>query len=278
MTSIRFAADPGQPLEAVRDEYARRLRAALDPLAMGLAVQDVRAEGLESSRGATDFGEYFVYFSFFLVVSALLLSALFFKLSVEQRAREVGLLRAVGFTPAAVRRLFMGEGLLLSCAGAAAGVLGGAGYAYLIVTALRTWWVDAVGTTALTLQVSPASLAAGAIGGIAAAMACIWATLRSLAGVSERRLLAGQIAAETFGGGRRGGPVLIAGVAFAGIGAALMAAAAAGVIPSAAAFSGPGRRSSRRVCVYFSSGLGYPFEKRSMAAAGSRCPGLDCAT
>ena len=58
-------------------------------------------EGLDASGGATDFGEYFTYFSFFLVVSALMLAALFFKLGVEQRAREVGLLRAVGFsTPA----------------------------------------------------------------------------------------------------------------------------------------------------------------------------------
>ena len=63
-------------------------------------MRDVRAEGLDASRGATDFGEYFTYFSFFLVVSALLLAALFFKLGVEQRAREVGLLRAVGFTHA----------------------------------------------------------------------------------------------------------------------------------------------------------------------------------
>ena len=59
----------------------------------------MRAQGLEASRGATDFGEYFVYFSFFIVVSALLLVALFFKLGIEQRVREVGLLRAVGFGP-----------------------------------------------------------------------------------------------------------------------------------------------------------------------------------
>jgi ABC-type antimicrobial peptide transport system permease subunit len=67
--------------------------------------------------GATDFGEYFVYFSFFLVVSAVVLAALFFKLGVEQRVREVGLLRAVGFGPAKIRRLFMSEALLLSAAG-----------------------------------------------------------------------------------------------------------------------------------------------------------------
>ena len=76
-----------------------RLRAAIDPLALGLTVRNVRGQSLDASRGATDFGEYFVYFSFFLVVSALILAALFFKLGVEQRVREVGLLRAVGFGP-----------------------------------------------------------------------------------------------------------------------------------------------------------------------------------
>ena len=70
------------------------------------------------------------------------------------------------------------------------GVWGGLGYAWLLVTALGTWWVDAVGTTALSLHVSGLSLVAGAAGGIVAAMMCIWATLGGLASVSERRLLA----------------------------------------------------------------------------------------
>jgi hypothetical protein len=61
---------------------------------------------------------YFVYFSFFLVVSALLLVSLFFKLGIEQRVREVGLLRAVGFGPVAVRRVFTAEGLVLALAAA----------------------------------------------------------------------------------------------------------------------------------------------------------------
>ena len=130
---------------------------------------DVRAESLSASRGATDFGEYFVYFSFFLVVSALLLASLFFKLGVEQRVREVGLLRAVGFGPRDVRRLFLGEGLLLAIAGSAIGVIGAIGYAALLMHGLRTWWVDAVGTTALTLHLTTQSLAAGALGGILAA-------------------------------------------------------------------------------------------------------------
>ena len=67
-------------------------------------------------------------------------------------------------------------------------------YASLIMFGLRTWWVDAVGTTALTLHVTPASLIAGAVGGVVAAVVCIWWTLRALGRVSERSLLAGDIA------------------------------------------------------------------------------------
>ena len=89
-TSMRIIPSAGQsPAEAL-DRYTASLRTIVDPLGMGLSVQDVRSEGLAASRGATDFGEYFTYFSFFLVVSALLLTALFFRLGIEQRAREVG--------------------------------------------------------------------------------------------------------------------------------------------------------------------------------------------
>ena len=186
-TSVRI--DPGSGLP----EFVKTLRSKLDPIALGIAVRDVRAEALGASKGATNFGEYFTYFSFFLVVSALVLTALFFKLGVEQRVREVGLLRAVGFSTPAVRRLFLSEGVVLAVAGSAIGTLGAIAYAALLMTGLRTWWVDAVGTTSLTLHITPLSLAAGALGGIAAAVACIWWTLRALSGVSERTLLSGEL-------------------------------------------------------------------------------------
>ena len=193
MTSIRVRPKEGQSLADARDEYVQRLRAAADPLALGLTVLDVRAQGLEASRGATDFGEYFVYFSFFIVVSALLLVVLFFKLGIEQRVREVGLLRAVGFGPRVVRRLFLQEGVLLAVIGTALGIAGALGYAWLMMFGLRSWWVDAVGTTALALHVSPASLVGGAIGGVLVAVACIWWTLRALSRISERSLLMGTL-------------------------------------------------------------------------------------
>jgi putative ABC transport system permease protein len=250
LTSIRFHAAP--------PDLADRIRREMDPLKMGFSVAPVRADSLEASGGATDFGEYFVYFSFFLVVSALLLAALFFRLSVEHRAREIGLLRAVGISPAVVSRLFIGEGFLLSVVGAGIGIVAGIGYAYLLITALRTWWVDAVGTTAITLHMSPFAIAGGALGGIAAALVCIWATLRALGSVPERRLLADQISADEFDKSRRGRTTFVAGIILAILGAALMAAGAAGAIDQSAGFFGAGSALLAACCCLFVFKFGRP--------------------
>jgi putative ABC transport system permease protein len=240
MTSIRVTPAANQSLEAARTDLEARIRAAADPLALGVTVRDVRDESLSASRGATDFGEYFVYFSFFLVVSALVLAALFFKLGIEQRGREVGLLRAVGFRPRQVRRVFLLEGLALSIVGSLLGVIGAVGYAAAIMYGLRTWWVGAVGTSALTLHVSPASLVIGGASGIGIAVACIAWTLRSLKRVSERSLLAGQI--ETAPDPRsllRGrGRLLIAAAALGVVGVLLLVAGAVKWTDAAGAFFG----------------------------------------
>ena len=240
-TSFRILP-AGQPLAEARRRFETALRAELDPSRMGFTVRGVRAEALDASRGSTDFGEYFVYFSFFLVASALVLAVLFFRLGVEQRAREVGLLRAVGFSTPRVRRLFAAEGLLLALAGSILGMAGAVAYGALMMAGLRTWWSGAVGTTSLTLHVSPLSLLAGAAGAVIAATGCIWWTLRGFARLSERALLAGQIAPVTTVALRRRRAITAsAGLAvFSIAGVALIAAAAARRVDPAGAFFGAG--------------------------------------
>ncbi len=195
-TSMRMGPGRGGPsggLAEMQRAMTTDLLSRLDPLAFGFAVQAVRADSLAASGGSTDFGEYFAYFSFFLVASAILLAVLFFRLSVEQRAREVGLLRAVGFATSRVRRLFAAEGLLLALIGSAVGIVGAIGYGAAMMAGLRTWWSGAVGTTSLTLHIFASSLIAGAAGAALAAVLCIWLTLRHLSKLSERSLLAGNI-------------------------------------------------------------------------------------
>jgi ABC-type lipoprotein release transport system permease subunit len=159
---------------------------------MGLMVLPVRARALEAAHGATDFGEYFLYFSFFLMVSALLLTGLFFKLGVEQRMREIGVLRALGFSIAKIRSLFLLEGAVLAVAGAVVGLAGALAYGAFILLGLRTWWVDAVGTRLLTLHPSIPALGTGAAAGIVTGLGAIAWTLRSLQPVTPRGLLVGE--------------------------------------------------------------------------------------
>jgi ABC-type lipoprotein release transport system permease subunit len=243
VTSIRLASSDGTALEAARDRFAGQLRESIDPTTLGLMIRDVRGSGLTASRGATDFGEYFTYFSFFLVVSAITLAALFFKLGVEQRVREVGLLRAVGAGPAAVRSLFFKEAVVLASIGSLLGLVGALAFGELMMLGLRTWWVDAVGTTAIALHVSPLSLLLGLAGGVGAALACIWWTLRGLADVPERALLAGQTAANLDESGtsrRRLWPPSRVAAVFGLLGVVLAAAGAAGWVAPAGAFFGAG--------------------------------------
>jgi ABC-type lipoprotein release transport system permease subunit len=174
------------------ERYADALREAIDPAKFGLVVVPVRARGLEAAHGATDFGEYFVYFSFFLMVSALLLTGLFFKLGVEQRMREIGVLRALGFSASKIRTLFLLEGAVLAVGGAAAGIFAALGYGALILYGLRTWWVDAVGTRLLALHASIPSLCYGALAGAATGLGAIAWTLRRIQSATPRGLVAGE--------------------------------------------------------------------------------------
>ena len=195
LTSMRLA--PSADLPTAIERFRQDLRAALDPLALGFVVYPARALAVEASSGATDFGLYFVYFSFFLVVAALLLASLFFRLGVEQRLAEVGLLRAAGFPPVTIWRVFNAEALFVSLIGSVIGVGAAIAYAELIMWGLRTWWVDAVGTTRLSLYVSPLTLMLGAAGAVLAACVSIALTLRSLAPASPRSLLSGVLSEGT---------------------------------------------------------------------------------
>ena len=226
LTSIRIS--PPSPA------FAGALRAAIDPAQMGLTVTPVKARALQASQGATDFGEYFTYFSFFLMVSALLLTGLFFKLGIEQRLHEIGILRALGFSIAKIRAVFLLEGAALAIAGSLLGMLGAVAYAELIVFGLRTWWIGAVGTRSIALHPSIASLGAGASAGIVTGLCVIAWTLRRLAPVTPRGLLAG---ASKHGSAKRG---LMTAIPSALLALIVLAAAMLGAMDKSAAFFGAG--------------------------------------
>ena len=239
LTSIRLT--PSGDIQTAADRFRRDLRAAVDPLTVGFVVYPARALAVEASAGATDFGLYFVYFSFFLVVSALLLASLFFRLGIEGRLAEVGLLRVAGFPPATIWRVFSAEAVLLSLVGSVIGAAAAIAYAELIMWGLRTWWVDAVGTTRLSLHVSPVSLVLGVGGGLLAACISITLTLRSLAPASTRRLLSGVLLEDTHPQGASGQFRRVAtSVGLGALGVGLVLIAWWGLVGATAGFFGGG--------------------------------------
>ena len=236
LTSIRVVGD-----DVDATDFGNRVRARLDPLELGYVVIEAREEGVRASRGATDFGEYFVYFSYFLVVSALLLTGLFFKLGVEQRLREVGALLALGYTMRTVRKLFLAEGAVLAALGGALGTGIALAYGAIIMYGLRTWWVDAVGTELLSLHIRPVSLVAGIGGGALVAFLAIWLTLRYLQRIPPRSLLAGDSGAESGAEKQRvSRRALILGFLALAASVSFVALSALGIVPDAAGFFGAG--------------------------------------
>ena len=153
------------------------IREQIDPLTV-LQAQDVRTASLDASRGATDFGEYFLYFSFFLVLSALLLAGMFFRFGMEHRSGEIATFRAMGWPAQKVRQLLLMESLVVAAAGSVAGSLTAFVYSHAILLALKTWWVDAVGTRDLHIVFSPVSLAIGIAAGLLMALLVMWGGLR----------------------------------------------------------------------------------------------------
>ena len=207
------------------------LRRRLDPHTAGFAVRALREEGLRAARGATDFAGLFFGLSLFLIVSAALLAGLLFRLGVEHRAPEVGLLRAIGFPAARVRRRFLGEGLLLAVAGAALGLGGAAAYGWALLAGLRSWWLPAIGEPVLFLHLRPATLALGALASVTVVGAAVAGALRRLGRAPIVGLLAGSIGRDGRPPSRR--PLWIGLVALAA--AAGLTAAALGAEARAAA-------------------------------------------
>ena len=188
-TAIRLSPS-SQPFEGLASHVATNLLARLDPAAVGLSFQPVRASALTASSQSQDFGGLFIGFSFFLIIAALILMALLFQFGLEQRATEVGTLLALGFTPRQVRKLLLWEGGMIALVGGAIGLACGLGYALAMLRGLTTIWRDAIGASALHFFVTPLSLGVGLISSFVVCAVTIWIVLRQQARRPARALLA----------------------------------------------------------------------------------------
>ena len=207
LTSLRVAVSDqssdkpidSSELQAARDQFEAALLKQLDAAQLGFAVQPVKWQGLHAASGTTDFTGLFVGFSFFVIASAMVLIGLLFRLGVERRVAQLGLLAAIGFEAKQVRQLILREGFVVAFLGATCGSVAAIGYARLMIFALKSpdWWGGAIGTPFLDLHITATSLVVGLILSLVVAMGSLMFALRSLKSLSPRQLLSGVTEAES---------------------------------------------------------------------------------
>ncbi len=199
LTSIRLAPATG----AAGEDFRRRLLEQLPPEQGGFVFDPVRERGLQASAGGTDFGGLFLGFSSFLIIAALLLVGLLFRLSLDRRASEVGLLLATGYRRGVVLRLLLVEGTTLAVVGGAAGTLLAMAYAQLLLHLLQLLWPGGLEGSFLRPHITMPSLAIGFGATLLMSVLTVFLALFGLRRVPPRALLAGATSAdEATEGGR----------------------------------------------------------------------------
>ncbi len=192
LTTIRMGTAPGQDIEATRSLFETEFLKKIEPEQIGFQFLSLQEEGLKASSGSTDFGMLFSSLSGFIIIAVALLVGMVFRIGVEQRAREVGILQAVGYTLTKIRRRFLFEGVFIASIGSILGCLIAIGYAKLMIFGLQTWWLPAIGTPFMKLHINLLSLLSGALISLLVMIFSIRMTVRKLGKVSTVSLLAGQ--------------------------------------------------------------------------------------
>lgn len=240
VTSFRF---PGAKYTDDHD-LQTKIEDALAPhrSELGFRLLTVRQDALRAAAGTTPFNVLFMGFSMFIIASALMLVSLLFRLGLEHRSQQIGLLQAVGINRKVTQGLLMREAGLIALVGSIVGVIIGIGYAWLMLVGLRTWWLGAVVTPFLTLHLdNPSSLLIGLVSGSLVCLLTIYFGMRGLKKLSVRGLLQGSTTDTQITFGKRSRWAMFAGIACAvgAVGLSFLAAGLGGEA-QAGAFFGSG--------------------------------------
>lgn len=190
VTSVRVTPG-GRALDGARKGFAARLLEHVSPGDVGVEVIAAREQALRSAEGSTDYATLFLSMSMFIIAAAAGLVGLLFRLGVQRRASQFGIMLATGVSSRKARRALLAEALVIMFAGAALGVPLGVGYAGFIIYSLQTWWAGAIAGFPLALHVSAAGIAAGCVAGIAVGMAAAWWAVRALSRETALELMTG---------------------------------------------------------------------------------------
>jgi putative ABC transport system permease protein len=173
-TALRFPEDR-MTVEKFRVSFSQHCKAT----DFGFTVSQAKEAGIKAAGNSIDFGQLFLSLSFFLLLSAIFLTSLLFRLNLETRETQIGTLLQLGFNHAQISRLFMAEGLALSIPGIVLGLVLAIGYVKVTFSFLNSIWWDIVRTSTILLKIEPLTLIAGAFVSLLISFLSVWFPLRS---------------------------------------------------------------------------------------------------
>lgn len=189
VTSVRFADDKQTDFLAASLQQAAHDAGKGNNLDMQFVA--VKRNGLAASSGSTPFDGLFLGLSLFVIAAALMLIVVLFRLGIQQRASQIGLLLALGLSRKQTIRMWVGEAAIVASIGAFIGCGLGIGYGKIMLAGLSTWWVDAIATSFLEFYISPRSLVIGYFLGVIMSVATIAWSIRATKTVTACQLLGG---------------------------------------------------------------------------------------
>jgi ABC-type antimicrobial peptide transport system permease subunit len=170
LTAMRFDRKDISSLDTLQHLILKTIRLKN----LGITIASVRNEGLSAAGNSLDFGELFLSLSFFIIVAAVLLTALIHSLNTVLRSQETAILAGLGFSRKRIIIFRFAESSVVIVAGGITGALAGILYNKFLVAGLNSVWHDAVRERMLEVHVQLSALAVGSISGILIALISIY--------------------------------------------------------------------------------------------------------
>nr|WP_319571320.1 ABC transporter permease [uncultured Draconibacterium sp.] len=160
------------------DVYKAEFARTISPADLGMIVEPIREQGVHAAQNGTDFSGLFIGLSFFILVASIILTALLFRLNLESRSTQIGLLVALGFQQKHIRSFYLSEGFVVSLFGGIVGLVISYFYTTLVFRILNSLWFDIVRTNVLEIQLLPSTLVIGLVISLVVSLVAIATSLR----------------------------------------------------------------------------------------------------
>ncbi len=173
MTAIRYDVS-----QISKEQLEKEILAKIQPKDLGFHFQPVRDQAFNATTQGMDFGQLFIGFSFFIIVSSVILLALLFALGIEQRQSQTGLFLSIGLGDKTIKYIYLVEGFMLGIIGSIAGSFIGVFYTKGLIYGLTTVWSDAIAKAPIQFYMEPRSMIIGIVSSILIILFSIWLVVR----------------------------------------------------------------------------------------------------